>query len=157
VLSFVQRSARVLGKYPVVKIWQVENEPLDPAGPLWLRIDRKLLVEEVSMVKKGISDRKILINLWGGELSKRQLYLKVSSLADIVGLDIYFKTPLASFFGLFNLFSGPFDSDKTIKTIISKIKRSGKEVWLAELQAEPWEFKEILTKKTIPKAVCHHK
>jgi hypothetical protein len=150
-MLFVENTIKTFKEYQAIKVWQVENEPLDPSGPLWQRVDQQILTEEVSLVRDKDAQKRVMINLWGGELSKRRIYSKLISLADIVGLDIYFRTPFL-FWGLISRFSGPSDSDETIKKIITQIKSSGKEVWLAELQAEPWEFNEIWTKKENPKS-----
>ena len=47
---------------------------------------------------------------------------------------------------------GPNDSLNKIKSIIEELKLSGKKVYIAELQAEPWEPNEIFTKKYRPKS-----
>ncbi|OGM29304.1 hypothetical protein A2801_02145 [Candidatus Woesebacteria bacterium RIFCSPHIGHO2_01_FULL_41_10] len=141
----------VIGHYKnssAVKIWQVENEPLDPSGQKWWRIHPDLLKKEVQLVKKLDKEREILVNLWGNELSKRQTYKKALDLADIVGLDLYPRHPIP-FLKWFKLYVGPLDSKKTIFKISETIK-SQKKLFLAELQAEPWEPGELTTSKNNP-------
>lgn len=120
-----------------IAYWQIENEPLDPSGPHWWRIDAGLLKMEVAIVKNIDSNRPIVINLWGNELKNRNYYRIASDLADIVGLDLYPKVPGKNILGKL-IMRGPRDSDSYIRGIIKKIKKEGKAVWISELQAEPW-------------------
>jgi hypothetical protein len=132
-----------------VNVWQVENEPLDPSGPNWLRIDYDFLKKEAELVRSLTPEKKVLINIWGNELGKRKLYKKAIRLADIIGLDIYLKHAF-SLKGKFIKYIGPIDSKRNIKKIVEEIKKAGKSVWLTELQAEPWEQGEIVTSKIDP-------
>jgi hypothetical protein len=142
-LRFIEETIRRLKKYKCIKIWQVENEPLDPSGPNWLRIDAGFLEKEVNLVREIDPKRKILINLWGNELSIRGVYKQAIKLADIVGFDIYLRHPL-SFWKFFTKYIGPLDSQDKIKEIGKQIKAAGKEFWIVELQAEPWEPNELV-------------
>jgi len=122
-------------KYSAIKVWQVENEPLDPSGPYNWRISEEFLKKEAELVRFLDSSRPLLINLWGNELTLRDFYPYVAQIADIVGFDIYFR------------YFPPLDPEEKIKEIIKSI---GKPVWITELQAEPWEPGEIVTKKKNP-------
>lgn len=136
---------------PIIKVWQVENEPLDWSGEKWWKITPEFLAEEISFVRKLDSKkRKILVNLWGNELTKRQLYKDALKEADILGLDLYLRHPMFIFFNFFNRYIGPLDRKEVIQGIFSEIHAFGKDVWLTELQAEPWEPGEIHTRKTNP-------
>ncbi|OGK62095.1 hypothetical protein A2334_04520 [Candidatus Roizmanbacteria bacterium RIFOXYB2_FULL_38_10] len=135
--SFIKATIIHFKNYPQIKYWQIENEPLDPSGPHWWRIDSELLEKEVVLVKDIDSDRPIMINLWGNELSKRNYYDKVTNLADIVGLDLYPKVPNKNILGKL-IMQGPRDSDIHIQEVIKAITKKGKKVWISELQAEPW-------------------
>jgi hypothetical protein len=145
VTKYLTNTVKRLKKYSAIKVWQVENEPLDPSGPNSWRISAELLEKEVKRIK-SLDSRPILVNLWGNELGIRKLYLTAERLADIIGLDVYFRVPVP-FFWRFNRYIGPIDSDEKIKKII---KKSQKPVWLAELQGEPWEPNEIITTKKDP-------
>jgi hypothetical protein len=64
--SFLRRSISFLRSYPCIKVWQVENEPLDPTGENLWRIDRRLLAEEIALVRKADnSERRIMLNFGG--------------------------------------------------------------------------------------------
>ncbi len=45
---------------------------------------------------------------------------------------------------------GPYDSIDKIKEISEEIKKMGKELMIAELQAEPWENGELVSKSDFP-------
>lgn len=146
-LNFLEKSVEQFKNTSSIKIWQVENEPLDPSGPNWWKISPEFLEKEVELVKK-LDKREVLINLWGNELSKRKLYKKTADLSDIVGLDLYLRHPVPVL-KWFNKYIGPLDSKEKIKNIADEIKTEAK-LWITELQAEPWEPGEIVTEKDNP-------
>ncbi len=149
-LNFIAHTIDHFKNSKAIKIWQVENEPLDQAGKKWWRITPDFLKKEVDLVKQLDPNRKILINQWGNELSKRKLYKETIKLADIMGFDIYLKHPVFIFFNFFNSYIGPLDSKEKIIKITKEIKSKGKDFWLTELQAEPWEVGELSAKGDNP-------
>jgi len=118
-----------------IKVWQIENEPLDPSGPQKWSIHPDFLTQEVNLAKRLDPSRPILINLWANELSKRNNLKKALPLADIIGLDLY-PTRYHSFF---NSYSPPSDSPQKITRITQPIIMLDKKLWITELQTEPWE------------------
>lgn len=148
-LVFIGKVVDHFKKTSAIKIWQVENEPLDPAGPKWLSIDSSFLEEEVRLVKSLDSKRKILINTWGNELSRRKVYKKALRLADIVGFDLYLRHPIP-YMTFLKKYIGPLDSKEKIKKVVEEINTQGKDFWIVEMQAEPWEPGELVTKKNNP-------
>ncbi len=134
ILALVKKSVRTLKKYQCITHWQVENEPLDPSGPLDKKIPFSFLKKEVEVVRQ-LDDRPVIINLWGNELKKRQLFPKATQIADIIGLELYPKQFLLKFLGK-SFYRGPHQSDSEL---IEILKTSPHPLWLTELQAEPWE------------------
>ena len=130
VLAFVDMCIKKLKKYACITHWQVENEPLDPSGPNHWQISDGLLEKEVTLVR-SLDNRPIIINVWGNLLTKRDCFKKAENLADIVGINLYYKTPFWR-----RLYIGPRDSQFVLKR---EIKKCSKPVWITELQAEPWE------------------
>jgi len=128
--AFVERAIETLQEYSCITHWQIENEPLDPSGPRDLVVPRTFLDQEIHIVRKK-DRRPIVVNLWGNELLKRQLLPIAAKLADVIGLDLYYKVPL---FGSF--YRGPNESDEELAKSMKQAKRS---FWITELQAEPWE------------------
>ena len=149
-LNFITHAVKHFKKNNAVKIWQVENEPLDQSGEKWWSIAPNFLEKEIDLVRRLDPIRKILINQWGNELGKRKLYKETTRLADIVGFDIYLKHPIFVFFNFFNRYIGPLDSKEKIARIVQRIKSEGKDFWIVELQAEPWEVGELSAKGDNP-------
>jgi len=139
--SFVKQVIAHFKDNDSIVFWQIENEPLDPSGPRWWRIDYGFLEKETELVRRTDPSRPIVINLWGNKLQKRNYYPQVMQLADIVGFDLYPKVPCENKHGKVS-FQGIDDSDSTIKAIIKQIKAANKKVWISELQAEPWIYPE---------------
>jgi hypothetical protein len=132
-IPYLQKVITQLQSYDCITHWQIENEPLDPSGPEKLTIPLDILQEEVQLIKK-LDKRPVLINLWANELTRRNLLPHILELADIVGLDIYYKVPSFSCF-----YIGPSNSDMELAEIINSAQ---KPFWITELQAEPWEIDE---------------
>lgn len=154
-LKFLNETIHHFKQSRSIKIWQIENEPLDFAGKKWWTIDEKFLEEEVGLVKSHDTNRNIMISLWGNEIGKRSTYKSATKLSDIVGLDIYLKYAFPVLWR-FKKYIGPLDSQKTIMKIGNKIKDANKKLWIAELQTEPWEPQEIVTKKENPPSFMPH-
>lgn len=148
-LSFIEKTVQALKHHTSIQVWQVENEPLDPSGPEQHIVSIELLRREIELVRATDPERKIAVNFWANDLSDRNLYGKVISYADIIGLDLYPRQPV-KIFGNHYRFVGPRDSKRKISQIVSDIKSKRKEVWISELQAEPWEPDEVVTLKHNP-------
>lgn len=150
-LNFIEKSVIYLKRYNCIKVWQIENEPLDPAGPNWFRIDKSFLEMEVKLLRQLDKTRKILINIWGNELSIRKMYKTAIDLSNIVGIDIYLKHPIP-FLKWLTKYIGPLDSIEKIRQIGKEIKIKNNEFWIMELQSEPWENNELITQLDNPKS-----
>lgn len=149
-LNFLEKSVNHFKVSKAVKVWQVENEPLDPSGEKWWRITPEFLETEVNLVRRLDPTRKIMINVWGNETEKTKTYLRALRLADIVGLDIYLRHAAVSPLAKLGIYLGPTTDQKGFVEIGQQIKVLGKDFWLAELQMEPWEPGELNTKKDNP-------
>ena len=130
-LLFTKECVGVLKRFKCITHWQVENEPLDPTGSENLAVPFDFLKEEVELVR-SLDSRPILLTLWGKTLETRGLAPKVLSLADVVGLDLYYRGSGKSY-----TTSGPRISHDRLRAFVEK---SPIPVIIAELQAEPWEI-----------------
>jgi len=143
--SFIENAVLELSHYSCLKVWQIENEPLEPTGEKKWRITKKLLAEEIKIVKKIDKKRPISLNCGGLIASFPFFWESISKINfDILGLDIYPKQPLGSLFYIKNFSKG------MIKRLIAKAKKANKKIWISELQAEPWEPKELVSSKENP-------
>ncbi len=149
-LNFIEETINKFKENKSIKVWQVENEPLDPSGDKKISISEKFLAKEIEVVRKIDKTRKVLVNVWGNKLYSRKNYLVAAKLGDIVGLDIYLKTPHYKI-GIIKRFIGPYDSIDRIKKVSDSIRKLGKELWVTELQTEPWEDG-LVTQKEFPQS-----
>jgi Beta-galactosidase len=129
-LEYIDKAIHALNKYTCIKYYQVENEPLDPSGPNNLSIPLSLLEDEIILVK-SIDSKETIVNFWGNDFIKRNLYPKVTDKVEIIGIDLYYNTPFLGHF-----YIGPKDKDSKLAGIFNKLN---KDLWITELQAEPWE------------------
>jgi hypothetical protein len=148
VLLFMDRVVRATQSFSCITHWQVENEPFDPSGPDQLAIPEEFLNQEIQRVKE-LDPRPIIITLWGNEVGSRGFFPQAEKMADVVGLDLYYKQFIYQVLGR-SLYRGPQQS----QTDLTKLIKSGtKPVWITELQAEPWEKDEAGYKSLHPMSI----
>ena len=134
-LKFLRETIKFSQKYDCISHFQLENEALDPSGPENRIVPLDLLKKELELIKNIDSKRPVIFSAWGNKLSQRNAFSNLAPLADIIGLDLYYQQFVAKVLGK-SIYKGPGDSDAKIAKIL---KESGKEAWIMELQAEPWE------------------
>ncbi|MFH0937402.1 MAG: beta-galactosidase [Candidatus Daviesbacteria bacterium] len=151
-LKFIEKVVKYTRDCPNIKYFQVENEPLvrvNFAGNRYLSLG--FLQKELALVTKLKQEKqKIEINhsksVWPipipGYHDRTHLNHSIK-LADAVGLDVYAKVPLSSFipFPFKNVYLTPFPFYfwNRVQSWYQKIIQAGKEAWITECQAEPWE------------------
>lgn len=146
VLTFLQHAASHLATFSCISHWQVENEPLDPSGEHEWTVPTSLLDREVDLVRQHDA-RPVLLTAWGNTLSKRQLLPVLAENADVVGIDVYYQQYADTWRG--ERYIGPDDNTTRMTALLDEVK---KEVWITELQAEPWEKDEAGYLASTPKS-----
>lgn len=134
ILQFIKKTVNDLKRYSCITHWQLENEPLDPSGPLDVAIPEEFLKKEMAVLKT-VDSRPVIVTLWGNDLKKRKLFPIVEKFADLVGVDLYYRQYQGQRFG-HSVYRGPDHTDLYLSNLIASTK---KPVWITELQAEPWE------------------
>lgn len=134
IMQFIKRTVGELKHYSCITHWQVENEPLDRSGPDDKKIPEFFLQKEIEMIK-NMDSRPVIVTLWGNDLKKRKTFPIVEKLADIIGIDLYYRQYQGERFGR-STYRGPDHADEYLSHLIDSTK---KPVWITELQAEPWE------------------
>ncbi len=135
-LHMLEAAVKHFKKYEIIKIWQVENEPLFNFGPQCGKIARSFLKQEIQLVK-SVDPRPVLVTD-SGEMGR---WLPVATTgADLFGTTMYravhnkytgyLKYPLPPAF--FHLKAGILNTVRP-QPIIG-----------VELQAEPWVADGIL-------------
>ncbi|MBD3380173.1 MAG: hypothetical protein GF408_06905 [Candidatus Omnitrophica bacterium] len=157
-LEFVTRVVKRYREREIIKVWQVENEPLNRFGGRSWYIGRDFLEREVDLVR--ILDggrRKILLTAATYPNTLLRILARASvkhdaieeclELCDIIGYNIY---PTVGhrlwWFDLYWKTTEP-GREKYFTALYEKSLDAGKEPWIVELQAEPWEPGHLVYKK----------
>ncbi len=133
IVEFVTATVKHYQSYEQIKYWQIENEPLLAWGdcPKMARLTPELLAKEVAAVR-AIDQRPIVLTD-SGELRSWVDAMKPS---DIFGFSLY-RTVHNPIFGLVDYPLPPIYYQ--LKATISKIiLGKSSNVWITELQTEPW-------------------
>jgi len=161
VLDFVQATVERYRANPSVVAWQVENEPLNPAGPHRWYIGTELLSREVATVKEADPARPLIVSAFGhfnmlfDQASNRSGFNLGSLLGfqsataesqslgvlggnDILGLDVYTEIGY-SFLGQDGVSHAGSDWAVKAGHWRGVAASEGKRAWITEAQAEPWE------------------
>lgn len=133
-------------KDAVISFWQVENEALNKPGVASGRyLSQAFIQQEIDLVKRisGSNNKILLTNsvsmLPFGNDDKNAVTASLP-LADAIGLNVYTKVPLNE--SLY-MEAYPFFWKKLAEWQ-AEIVGNGKEAWVAEAQAEPWEWHKLV-------------
>jgi hypothetical protein len=134
----------------VVAAWQVENEPLDAAGPHQWRIGAGFLADEIALVRSldTVRQRPIVVNTFvdtgPGVLlprahsaiwSRAQVALAT---ADVLGLDVYPSRTMHVFGSELTVSWPAWIWSGLLADMHEVATTAGKDAWIVEVQAEPW-------------------
>lgn len=161
-LSFVEDTVLRYRDNPALIAWQIENEPFNRAGPQRLWIDAEFLRDEITSVRQLDSHHRQLIvnvfshfNLVFDQASARQGFdlrqwlgfeadsaeqdgLSVLNRGDVLGLDVYTAIGY-QFLGKDHLSQADGDWPDRLARVLDLAHKQGKQAWVTEAQAEPWE------------------
>jgi hypothetical protein len=178
-LEFVDDTVLRYRDNPEVVAWQIENEPFNRAGPQRWWIDAEFLRDEMISVRQLDSHRRPLIvnafshfNLLFDQASARQGFdlrqwlgfdadsaerdgLAALSRGDVLGLDVYTAIGY-QFLGQKHMSQADSDWPDRLARVRDLAKQQGKQAWITEAQAEPWESTPTTTanpKSTSPAAI----
>jgi len=136
--KFIEMTVDELKKYQRIKMWQVENEPLDPSGPDGKVVPLDVLKNEIAIIKANDS-RPILLTVWGNDASNRNTIPTLLPICDFLGLDIYYRVYEGRGFGG-NKYSG---IDHLLPFFTDILNQNPDKVLVAEMQAEPGKIMTI--------------
>jgi hypothetical protein len=147
-LAFVERVVRRYRDHDAIAYWQVENEPLDAAGPHRWVIGPGFLAREVALVRK-LDDRPVIVTMFvevnpmllapWRQQELRSRAAMILNLADVLGLDLYPSRGFRAHGGDW-YFSWPVWMWKSTVTDLHRLaQRMERRAWIMEAQAEPWE------------------
>jgi len=161
-LAFVDDTVLRYRDNPALVAWQIENEPFNRAGPQRLWIDAEFLRDEMTSVRQLDSHHRPLIvnafshfNLLFDQASARQGFdlrqwlgfdadsaerdgLAALNRGEVLGLDVYTAIGY-KFLGQDHLSQADSDWPDRLARVRDLAKQQGKQAWITEAQAEPWE------------------
>jgi hypothetical protein len=150
-LRFVEAVVTRYQDHPAVAYWQVENEPLDPAGPRQCRCGADFGAQVVALVRSlDAQKRPVILTMfvdtppplaglppWRSHDESRARTLL--DMADILGLDVYPSRGIKLFGRDFYLDWSGWAWERPAMTLRQLAVDAGKDAWIMEAQAEPWE------------------
>jgi hypothetical protein len=160
-LVFIEQTIERYQSSPVLTAWQVENEPMNPAGPHRWWIDPKFVADEVAAVKRLDPSRPVIVNAFGSfnmlfdRLSNRHgidltrllgfesntaehQSLQSIGKGDILGLDIYTRIGY-TWLGQDKVADADGHWASQAGHWRNQALEQDKQAWITEAQAEPWE------------------
>jgi hypothetical protein len=178
-LSFVSDTVLRYRDNPALVAWQVENEPFNRAGPQRLWIDAEFLRDEIASVRQlDGHHRQVIVNAFShfnlvfDQASARQGFdfrqwlgfdadsaerdgLSVLGPGDVLGLDVYTAIGY-QFLGQNHMSQADGDWPDRLARVRDLAHKQGKQAWITEAQAEPWESSDLNyanPKSTSPQAI----
>jgi hypothetical protein len=138
-LKFVKAVVERYKDHPSLDLWQVENEPFFKFGTECDILDKKLLKEEVELVRSTDPNHQIMVTD-SGEAMK--LPITSMGLSDIFGTTLY-RTVYAPKFGYFEypLLPGFYQLKSQLTHLFAP---NNAKTIISELQAEPWSTKPLI-------------
>ncbi len=162
-LTFVSETVLRYRDNPALVAWQIENEPFNRAGPQRLWLDAAFLRDEVRSVRRldGAHSRPLIVNAFShfnllfDQASARQGFdlrqwlgfeadsaerdsLSLLGKGDVLGLDVYTAIGY-QFLGQDHMSRADGDWPERLAKVRDLAHRQGKQAWITEAQAEPWE------------------
>jgi hypothetical protein len=161
-LSFISDIVLRYRDNSMLVAWQIENEPFNRAGPQRLWIDAGFLRDEITIARQLDGHHRPLIvnafshfNLLFDQASARQGFdlrqwlgfeadsaerdgLSVLRKGDVLGLDVYTAIGY-QFLGQDHMSRADGDWPDRLAKVRDLAQRQGKQAWITEAQAEPWE------------------
>lgn len=178
-MTFIENTVFRYRDNPALLAWQVENEPFNRAGPHRLWIDSDFLGTEIATVRQlDEHQRPVIVNAFShfnllfDQASARHPFdvrellgfqadsaerdsLHALNKGDILGLDVYTAIGYR-FLGQNRLSRADSDWPDRLDSLHSLATTQGKQAWITEAQAEPWEAsKDTYTnpRSTSPQAI----
>jgi hypothetical protein len=161
-MSFVEDTVLRYHDNPALIAWQIENEPFNRAGPQRLWIDAEFLRDEITSVRQlDGHHRPVIVNVFShfnlvfDQASARQGFdlrqwlgfeadsaekdgLSVLNQGDVLGLDVYTAIGYR-FLGQDHMSNADSDWPDRLARVRDLVRKQGKQAWITEAQAEPWE------------------
>jgi len=155
-MGFVSEVVARYRDHPSIAAWQVENEPFNRSGPHGWWIDPALVRREVAAVRK-LDSRRIVLNAFNHfnaavdrssrpriapfglrRLVPEREILDVLQPGDVLGLDAYTAIGAGAEGERIVRRADPDWADRAASWL-DRARSAGRDAWIIEAQAEPWE------------------
>ena len=154
-LRFLEAVMQHYRDEPMIRYWQVENEPLDRVDPTFWWIGPAFVQQEVELVRRlDPMHRPILLTTvtYPNPLLRKLMHLFMRHdaideslrLGDILGVNVYPVVGHRWFFKKSYYWTTPKERNEYLSSILQRPTRGTKPVWVTELQAEPWEPNQLV-------------
>lgn len=139
-LLMLERTVALLADYDVIDAWQVENEPFLPAAgrTVGWRFDEAMLRREIAAVEGSDPRRRPIVINHSSHSIVELGWMRALRMADVLAQDVYTRIPAGGPLHYFNRYAlGPIGPNLPVQSLLAH--RFGRQFWINELQAEPWE------------------
>ena len=154
-LQFLEAVVQRYRNEPMIRYWQVENEPLDRVGPGFWWIGPAFVQQEAALVRRlDAMHRPILLTAvtYPNPLLRKFMYLfmrhdtidEALRLGDVLGVNVYPVVGHHWFLKKSYYWTTPEERRTYLSSILQRPRRGRKPVWVTELQAEPWEPNQLV-------------
>lgn len=140
-MLMLERAVAILADFNCIDAWQVENEPFLPTAgrTIGWHFDEQTLRKEIQAVEAADArHRPIVINHSSSSILGLD-WMKALRLGDVLAQDVYTRKPASGgplrYFNPYLL--GPLGPNLFVQSTLAN--RFGRQFWITELQAEPWE------------------
>ncbi len=140
-LLMLERAVALLADYDVIDAWQVENEPFLPAAgrTVGWRFDEATLRKEIAAVEGSDPRHRPIVVNHSSHTIAEQSWMRALRLGDVLAQDVYTRIPAGGgplrYVNRYAL--GPIGPNLFVQSLLAH--RFGRQFWITELQAEPWE------------------
>ncbi|MGE0542082.1 MAG: hypothetical protein AB7R89_18065 [Dehalococcoidia bacterium] len=145
---YLEAATRHVGAHPAVEAIQVENEPFVHTEGRWRyasgwRISREFLAREIEAVRAADDGRHPIVVSHASWQRKDNTWRWIVDHADVVAQSVYTKRQRGPWpwLYIFPYRIGPFVPN--LPNQARAAAREGKEIWIGELQAEPFEMPSV--------------
>ncbi len=160
---FFEKAIERYSRFKYIRSIQLENEPFLEAGPQKGRIDHLFLIEELSFLKT-LTSLQIVLNAQGlpttGVIAeylkgRNEYKKKLIEICDVFGINIYERFEGKTLGGLKKTFKAGRFAWMYLKKLIDHAESYKKDIFVTELQAEPWQLGEVDLRNAYSNKTCN--
>ena len=144
-LLMLERMTAFLADYDAVDAWQVENEPFLPSmrHTVGWQFSPELLRREIEVVREADPRRRPIVVNHSSQHRLDQQWIFVLALADRVAENVYTRKPNRWPWPRYVNAYAMWLLAPPLARIGRLARQLGKQLWITELQAEPWEHEDV--------------